>query len=582
MIPAGKLSRQQWRRLGLGALALATAFLCVAVALARPGGGGSFSSGGGSSHSSGGGGGSGGGGIADALIGFIVELIFEAIFQLILWLVTTYPAIGVPLLLGIVVLVFAFSAKHRWAIVGSVLGLIGVTVVFQKSVMAGYGATGGLVAVGLLYAWLAPDQGWSTRTTTSAVPSPVAPPAPVTADLPAAPPASPVSPWVTLEKIRDFDPEFSPILFEDFAYLLFAEVHRARGDRALDRVAPYVDAATRTRLASRPVSAVRDVIIGAMRLLSVIGVGKRRSNHGDVTLLLEFEANYTEVNEQGREQGLYTVERWQLARSRDAQSRPPAQASVLPCPACGAPLELAVGGACTYCHKVVEDERFSWRVTQVTLVRREVRGPVLTSDIEEQGTNLATVVAPDADERLVRLTERDPAFSMKGLHGRLDLIFAAMQVGWSSRDLSGVRPFVSDSLFQSLGYWVEAYRKAKLRNVSEKAAISQIELAKVSSDKFFDAVTLRVRASGLDYVLGDDDTLVSGSRETPRVYTEYWTLIRSATRQGAASDAPVCPNCGAPLAISMAGHCTHCQAKVTAGEFDWVLSRIEQDEVYTG
>jgi len=30
------------------------------------------------------------------------------------------------------------------------------------------------------------------------------------------------------------------------------------------------------------------------------------------------------------------------------------------------------------------------------------------------------------------------------------------------------------------------------------------------------------------------------------------------------------------------GTCTYCQAKVTTGEFDWVLSRIEQDEVYVG
>jgi ferredoxin len=30
----------------------------------------------------------------------------------------------------------------------------------------------------------------------------------------------------------------------------------------------------------------------------------------------------------------------------------------------------------------------------------------------------------------------------------------------------------------------------------------------------------------------------------------------------------------------MAGSCTHCHAKITSGEFDWVLSRIEQDESY--
>ena len=43
-----------------------------------------------------------------------------------------------------------------------------------------------------------------------------------------------------------------------------------------------------------------------------------------------------------------------------------------------------------------------------------------------------------------------------------------------------------------------------------------------------------------------------------------------------------CPNCGAPLQIDQVGNCTYCRVKVTAGEFDWVLSRIEQDEAYSG
>ena len=36
------------------------------------------------------------------------------------------------------------------------------------------------------------------------------------------------------------------------------------------------------------------------------------------------------------------------------------------------------------------------------------------------------------------------------------------------------------------------------------------------------------------------------------------------------------------MKITMAGACDYCKAKVTAGEFDWVLSRIEQDDSYTG
>ena len=44
----------------------------------------------------------------------------------------------------------------------------------------------------------------------------------------------------------------------------------------------------------------------------------------------------------------------------------------------------------------------------------------------------------------------------------------------------------------------------------------------------------------------------------------------------------VCPNCAAELNISMAGECEYCGSKLTSGQFDWVLSEIQQDEEYTG
>jgi hypothetical protein len=40
----------------------------------------------------------------------------------------------------------------------------------------------------------------------------------------------------------------------------------------------------------------------------------------------------------------------------------------------------------------------------------------------------------------------------------------------------------------------------------------------------------------------------------------------------------VCPNCGAPLEINQIGECKYCKAAVASGRFDWVLSRIEQED----
>ena len=126
------------------------------------------------------------------------------------------------------------------------------------------------------------------------------------------------------------------------------------------------------------------------------------------------------------------------------------------------------------------------------------------------------------------------------------------------------------------------YARARLRNRTDGARVLRIEPAALSSDAYFDALTVRVHANGPDFTITDEGKVVSGDPRRARAYTEYWTLIRGRNVARPTTTQPQCPQCGAALQVSMAGDCEHCDAKITSGEFDWVLSRIEQDEEYAG
>jgi predicted lipid-binding transport protein (Tim44 family) len=165
----------------------------------------------------------------------------------------------------------------------------------------------------------------------------------------------------------------------------------------------------------------------------------------------------------------------------------------------------------------------------------------------------------------------------------LQLIYTELNPAWTALDLTPVRGFVSDGLFDYLQYWIDAYRHQGLRNQLTGMHLTRWELAKVVRDKHFDAMTIRIWASGRDYtVVQASGQVVGGNPNVDRDYSEYWTLIRGAGVKGAPRADKNCPNCGAPLEVSMAGRCNHCDAKITSGEFDWVLSKIEQDESYSG
>ncbi|MRG90560.1 Tim44 domain-containing protein [Polyangium spumosum] len=376
------------------------------------------------------------------------------------------------------------------------------------------------------------------------------------------------------------DRHFSRVLFEDFLYALYTEVQAARGKGTLDALGAYLAEGAIVAYSPYPAAEVRDVVIGAIHFGSIVAQSKPTRR---IELEVAFEVNYTEVSADGHEQSFWVYERWTLVRDPHVQSRPPEKTRVFGCPSCGAPQGKAIGAKCRYCGAVASAGALDWTVIAIDVEGREPRGPLLTGTTEEVGTDAPTVVASDVQAKWSALTKKDPELGWSSWKARVDAIFRVFHEGWSSQNLELVRPYLSDNLFQAQRYWIETYKKQGLRNVTEDARIVSLDLARVLSDTYYDAVTVRVFASCRDYTVDEDGEVVSGSRTKERAYSEYWTLIRGAERRGAPRVDPVCPSCGAPNAeINMSGACGHCNVHITAGEFDWVLSRIEQDEAYRG
>jgi hypothetical protein len=388
-------------------------------------------------------------------------------------------------------------------------------------------------------------------------------------------------PRKTLESLRLTDPAFSLVVFEDFLSALFVKAHEARGDGVLSPLAGYLAPSAQQTLAALSPEArdVTTVIVGALRYVTAAGVSPPEER---VRVVVTFEANYTETTNAG-DKTYYAEERWMLSRARSARSRPPEAVRTFGCPSCAAPLVGGATNVCAHCARPVDTGEFDWLVEEIQPLQREERGPQLTGDTEEQGTDLETIVDPEATTRRAELLARDPSLTWAAFEARVRLIFDELQKGWSHRDPLHIRPFLTDNLFQTQLYWIRAYEKAGLRNDTEGSRLEGLRLARVVSDAYYDAITVRVRAEGHDVTVKDDTgEVVSGSPDRIRKYTEYWTLIRGLATRGAARTEPLCPGCGAALKVTHTGDCEYCEVKVSSGNFDWVLSRIEQDDSYRG
>jgi predicted lipid-binding transport protein (Tim44 family)/uncharacterized Zn finger protein (UPF0148 family) len=384
-----------------------------------------------------------------------------------------------------------------------------------------------------------------------------------------------------LALLKQNDPNFSLGLFADFVTALYARAQEARGKGSVDVLAPYIDERAQQQLLglgspATGLSEVAGVVVGASNIVDV------RNMPDGTGITVFFEANYTEIFSGGQQVSYYTEERWQFWRQAGVLSQPPGKIDSIHCPKCGGPLERNENGLCPYCNTVIRGGQFHWYVVNMEVLERDQRGPQLTQETEEEGTDLPTVYQPGFNEYRARLEASNPGFSWKRTNERVLYIFNMISQAWTSLEWEKARPFESDNLFQMHRYWIEAYKRQGLRNVLDKIVVSRIEWVKIDQDAYYDSLTARIWASELDFTVDSTGRVLCGSSTRPRAFTEYWTFIRTRGAKAPEHKDDHCPNCGAPLAISMAGICEYCGGKVTSGDFDWVLSRIEQDESYTG
>jgi hypothetical protein len=158
--------------------------------------------------------------------------------------------------------------------------------------------------------------------------------------------------------------------------------------------------------------------------------------------------------------------------------------------------------------------------------------------------------------------------------------FLALQDAWCQQDLGAGRAFLSPGAYFSWSAQLEALAAEGRRNVMENVSVRGIEIVRVVHGRVFDDLTVRVAAAAADFDIDKDNRIVFGDR-TVRPFVEEWTFQRSvgvATTDKPGTLENTCPSCGAPIALTQIGECRYCKAAVTSGKFDWVVSRIEQED----
>jgi predicted lipid-binding transport protein (Tim44 family) len=279
------------------------------------------------------------------------------------------------------------------------------------------------------------------------------------------------------------------------------------------------------------------------------------------------DANQT-VADEGQDQR--HAERWTFARGAAARTAVNGGVIAARCPVCGAELRLALDGTCAHCKASVTNGSVDWVVIDVQPANY----------VGYSADSSLGFAAPSIPEGVAALNVADKDFSLGVFEGRVKTAFLALQDAWCKQNLDAGRAFMSPGAYFTWSAQLETMAAEGRRNVMENVSVQAVQPVRIVHGRVFDDLTVRISAAAADFEIDNQGKIVFGDRSV-RPFMEDWTFQRSvgvATSNKPGTLENTCPSCGAPVSLTQIGECRYCKAAVTSGKFDWVVSRIDQED----
>lgn len=204
----------------------------------------------------------------------------------------------------------------------------------------------------------------------------------------------------------------------------------------------------------------------------------------------------------------------------------------------------------------------------------------------QMANNAVNMQALEATQTQIenKIQANDPAFNKEEFVAWSKNLFVKLQQAWTARDWSIIRTFETENLFEQHKNQLQGYINNNQINVMDRICVNYAHLYnyRVEGDK--EILTVRLNSRMEDYIIdATTKQVIKGQKGLDKVNTYLLTFIRKngvKTKSGTIEvNTTNCPNCGAPTQITSSGKCDYCGSVITTGEYNWVLSNLQRENV---
>ena len=191
----------------------------------------------------------------------------------------------------------------------------------------------------------------------------------------------------------------------------------------------------------------------------------------------------------------------------------------------------------------------------------------------------ATATDPSTLRPMSEYTELDPTFSEAEMRDKISNLYVQFQDAWHAKDLTPLRPYLSDAYFAQSDRQLDSYRRNNQTSYIDRISVMDVSLSGFKQSGGNDFIYARLKTRITNYVLDDRTGEVVRGSKTAEKFMEYeWEMMRTSGKTTAGSTGTVvqnCPNCGATVNINRTAQCEFCGSIITVDSFDWVVNGIK-------
>jgi predicted lipid-binding transport protein (Tim44 family) len=163
---------------------------------------------------------------------------------------------------------------------------------------------------------------------------------------------------------------------------------------------------------------------------------------------------------------------------------------------------------------------------------------------------------------------------------KISVAFMAIQESWSTKNLSHMRRFITDGVYQRFNAQFTMMNLLGIENPISDININEIQIAECKDDGNYELLTVQISAFASDKFISRKFSNLN-SPGNAEDFVEYWSFIRRKDYKKGSDifTSENCPKCSAPLTSKLVetAQCPYCSTYINNGEFDWVLAEITQE-----